>query len=107
MCLIYLSGTCGGLSSCLLLAGSEVDPNTRCHCFWISKKDIKAEGVLLQVFSLNVAKARLETDELSIISSENYIKLTPNIQQFTYICQCIWMHIYLECKAQTYEPLVT
>lgn len=58
--------------SCLLLAGSEVDPYTRCHCFWISKKDIKAEGVFLQVFSLDVAKVRLGTDKcVSITMSDN------------------------------------
>lgn len=57
--------------SCLLIAGSEVDPHTRCHCFWISKKDIKAEGVFLQVFSLNVTKVWLGSDKsVSIIMSE-------------------------------------
>lgn len=58
--------------ACLLIAGGEVDPYTRCHRFWISKKDIKAEGVFLQVFSLNVAKVRLGTDKgASIIMSED------------------------------------
>lgn len=62
--------------SCLLLAGSEVDPYTRCHCFWISKKDIKAEGVFLQVFSLNVAKVRLGTEKCALIrmSEDDYVK---------------------------------
>lgn len=52
-----------------------MDPYTRCHCFWISKKDIKAEGVFLQVFSLNVAKVRLGTDKcVSIMSEDDKVK---------------------------------
>lgn len=52
-----------------------MDPYTRCHCFWISKKDIKAEGVFLQVFSLYVAKVRLGTDKcVSIMSEDDKVK---------------------------------
>lgn len=95
----------GWLATCLLLAGSEVDSNTRRHSFWISKKDIKAEGVLLQVFSLNVAKARLETDKTSINYNLGRLHKTHTKHSTIYIH--IWMLIYLECKSQTYEPLVT
>lgn len=47
------------VSSHLVLAGGEVDSNTRCHGFGVSKEGVKAEGVLLQVFSLDVAKVWL------------------------------------------------
>lgn len=46
-------------ASHLLLAGGEVDSDARLHGFRVSKEGVKAEGELLQIFSLNVAERRL------------------------------------------------
>lgn len=43
----------------LLLAGGEVNSDSRRHGFRVPEEGIKAEGELLQVFSLDVTKAWL------------------------------------------------
>lgn len=43
----------------LLLAGGEVNSDPGRHGFGVSEEGGEAEGELLQVFSLNVAEARL------------------------------------------------
>lgn len=43
----------------LVLAGGEVNSDPRLHGLGVSKEGVKAEGVLLQIFPLDVAKARL------------------------------------------------
>lgn len=63
-----------------------MDPYTRGHCFWISKEDIKAKGIFLQVFSLNVAKVGLGTDKRASLTSEaNHVIISHlNIQGRTH-----------------------
>lgn len=45
--------------SYFLLAGGEVNSDPRRHGFGVSKEGVEAEGELLQIFSLDVAKRRL------------------------------------------------
>lgn len=43
----------------LVLAGGEVNSDPGLHGLGVSKEGVEAEGVLLQIFSLDVAEARL------------------------------------------------
>lgn len=56
-------------ASHLLLAGGEVNSDPGRHGFGVSEEGVKAEGELLQVFSLDVAEGRLNiTNRKSLIN---------------------------------------
>lgn len=57
-----------------------MDPYTRGHCLWISKEDVKAEGVFLQVFSLNVAKVGLGAETRASMMSQASHVIISNLK---------------------------